>query len=120
MRGRKPGSEVRQRIVDILYVLGKSYPYKIAKIYNKIFPKVTIRVIYYHLKKGVSLNLFKLEEIKASEGNFSWGRRVEHVYYSLGENANPSLTTEIYEEILKFNSEDYHNQSKKIIKQTSK
>ena len=106
MRGRKPNSNIRQNIVNILYILGKSYPYKIAKIYNKIFPKVSIRVIYYHLKKGVSLGLFKIEEIKTTDGNFSWGNKTEHIYYSLDENANPCLNKEVYKMIHDISSKD--------------
>lgn len=99
MRGRKPKSEIRQNIINILYIIGKAHAYEIAKIYNKIFPKVSVRVIYYHLKKGVSLGEFIIEDIKINKADYSWGDSAERIYYSLGEKANPKIEKELYDKI---------------------
>ena len=88
-RGRPIKSEIRQNIIDILHVLGSGYGYDVYKIYQEIFPKVTMRSIYYHLKKGTQTNEFKISEIKKEKGHFSWGGEVEKTYYALGPNAQP-------------------------------
>lgn len=88
-QGRPTGSAIRQNIVEILAVLGKGYGYLINKIYQDIFPSCTREVIYYHLKKGVALGEFVVEEIKQEKGEFSWGGVAEKTYYKLGSNAKP-------------------------------
>ncbi len=82
-RGRPVKSEIRQNILEILHYFGRAYGYKVAKIYNEIFAPVSMRSIYYHLKKGVSTGEILLEEIKEEKGEFSWGNSVEKLYYSL-------------------------------------
>lgn len=89
-RGRPTQSEIRQNIVDILFYMKKGYGYDIYKAYCAIFPKPTLRVIYYHLKKGVELEEFKVSEIRQEKGDYSWGKNAEKIYYSLGPNAKPS------------------------------
>lgn len=89
MRGRKPESVIRQNIVEILYFLKKSHGYDIYKVYRAVFPKVTMRSIYYHLKKGVELEEFRISDIKLEKGEFSWGGTAEKIYYELGRNAKP-------------------------------
>lgn len=88
-RGRPAKSQIRQNVVEILFYLGKGYGYQIAKIYNEIFPQVTQRVIYYHLKKGTSTGEIMMREIKEEQGEFSWGPSVEKTYYELGSMAQP-------------------------------
>ncbi len=88
-RGRPPKSHIRQNIIEIVYHLGQGYGYDIAKIYNEVFVQVTQRSIYYHLRKGVSLNEFEINEIREEKGDFSWGNSVEKIYYTLGSNAKP-------------------------------
>ncbi len=90
-RGRPIGSSIRQNLVDILYFRGKAYGYDLYKDYCALFPLVTLRVIYYHLKKGVALKEFELEEVKMEKGNYSWGGEAEKKYYKLGINAHPRL-----------------------------
>jgi len=90
-RGRKPYSIVRKRIIDILFLLGKAYGYEIYKIYNHVFPKVSQRLIYYHLRKGAALGEIKINKITKESGNFSWGDSAEKIYYEIGENANPRI-----------------------------
>lgn len=87
-RGRPVKSEVRQQMVDILSVLGSAYGYEIYKHHKDIFPKVTLRLVYYHLKKGVDLGLFKKGKVEASKGEYSWGPEAEKQYYELGPSAS--------------------------------
>ncbi len=88
-RGRPFNSEIRNNIVEILQYLEEGYGYEISKLYNKIFPKVTMRSIYYHLKKGIVLGEIRMKEIKQEKGDYSWGSTVEKIYYSLGDKAQP-------------------------------
>lgn len=67
----------------------QGYGYEIYKAYIALFPKVTMRSIYYHLKKGVDLNEFKVEKIEKEKGDYSWGGEAEKIYYSLGDKAKP-------------------------------
>ena len=88
-RGRPTKSQVRQNVVEILYHLGKGYGYEISKIYNTIFPKVTQRCIYYHLRKGIQTNEIALHKIEQEQGTFSWGNIAEKIYYTVGEKGKP-------------------------------
>lgn len=96
-RGRPVKSEIRQNIVEILYIMGNGYGYDIHKIYKQIFTPVTREVIYYHLKKGVKLGEFEIKEVKREEGKYSWGGVVEKIYYKLGEKSNPILEPRVKE-----------------------
>lgn len=88
-RGRPTKSVIRQNVIEILHYLPQGYGYEISKIYNAVFPKVTQRSIYYHLRKGVQLQEIALHKIEVEKGNFSWGSTVEKIYYGLGSNAKP-------------------------------
>ena len=88
-KGRPPQSSIRQNIVEILYYLQQGYGYQICKIYNQIFPPATRRVIYYHLKKGIDLEEFKISKVEFEKGNYSWGPTAQKTYYSLGKKAQP-------------------------------
>ena len=88
-RGRPIGSQIRQNIIEILFYLGKGYGYQISKIYNEIFPQVTQRSIYYHLRKGTQTKEINVNKIKEEKGDFSWGDTVEKIYYELGDAAEP-------------------------------
>ena len=89
-KGRPVKSEIRQNIVEILFFVKEGYGYEIYKAYVAIFPKVTMRSIYYHLKKGVALSEFKVSKIEREKGDYSWGGEAEKIYYSLGDAAKPS------------------------------
>lgn len=89
MRGRPIKSQIRQNIVEILYSLGSAYAYDIYKHYVEIFPKCTLRSIYYHLSKGTDTNEFVISKIVQEKGDYSWGPKAEKIYYSLGPNADP-------------------------------
>lgn len=88
-RGRPTKSIIRQNVIEILHQLGKGYGYEISKIYNIVFPKVTQRSIYYHLRKGVQIDEISIHTIQQEQGNFSWGTIAEKIYYTLGKNAQP-------------------------------
>ncbi len=90
-RGRPLGSQIRQNIVEILYFIKSGYGYDIFKIYKAVFPKVTMRSIYYHLRKGVSTGEFKVEKIEKVQGEYSWGPEAEKIFYTLGKNAKPKM-----------------------------
>ena len=70
-RGRPVQSPIRQNIVELLYFLKKGYGYDVYKVYKSIFPAVTMRSIYYHLKKGVALGEFKVDKIAGIANNFA-------------------------------------------------
>ncbi len=89
-RGRPVSSDIRKNIIEILAHLGRGYGYEIHKIYRTIFPACTREVVYYHLKKGVALGEFEMEEVKQEKGNYSWGTTVEKKYYKLGPKAKPA------------------------------
>jgi len=88
-KGRPVKSQIRQNIVELLYFLGKAYGYDIYKYYIRIFPKVTMRSIYYNLKKGLALGEFVVERVQKEQGDYSWGSEAEKVYYGLGKKAKP-------------------------------
>lgn len=88
-RGRPVFSVIRQNMTEILFYLGKGYGYDIYKYYVEVYPKVTLRSIYYHLRKGVELGEFEVEKIEKEKGEYSWGEMAEKIYYKLGVNAQP-------------------------------
>jgi hypothetical protein len=99
IKGRPPRSDIRDNIIEILYYLEKGYGYQLCKIYFEIFPKVTPRSIYYHLKKGVLTQEFEVEEVKTEHGEFSWGSSVEKIIYRLGPKALPKGSNRVKEVI---------------------
>ena len=94
-RGRPLGSGVRQNIIDILQHMGKGYGYEIHKAYKEIFTPVTLRTIYYHLKKGVAIDIFKVEKVEKTSGEYSWGTTAEKTYYALTAKAKPRQRKEV-------------------------
>lgn len=88
-RGRPVKSQIRQNIVEILHHMKEGYGYDIYRLYKEVFPSVSMRVIYYHLKKGTDLGEFRINKIAKENGNFSWGNEAEKIYYSLGNEAQP-------------------------------
>lgn len=102
MRGRPTRSEIRQNIINILYVVGEAYGYEIYKTYISLFGRCSMKSIYYHLKKGVSLGEFIVSKIEKEKGDFSWGSEAEKKYYKLGPNAKPEIKKDLKEKIEKF------------------
>jgi hypothetical protein len=93
--GRPTKSQTRQNIVDILHFMGSAYGYEIYKAYITIFPKTTLRNIYYQLKKGLATEEFKAEKVETVKGEYSWGPEAEKTYYVLGPNAKPTATLKV-------------------------
>ena len=102
-KGRPPQSEIRQNVIEILHHLGKGYGYQICKIYKEVFPSVSGRSIYYHLRKGVQLEEFAVEKIEQEAGDYSWGSLAEKIYYKLGEKAAPKGNDRLKEFLTKLN-----------------
>ncbi|MBI5398968.1 hypothetical protein HZB03_05890 [Candidatus Woesearchaeota archaeon] len=96
-RGRPAKSVVRQNIVNILAVLGDGYAYDIAKAYMDLFPRVSSRLIYYHLKKGTDLKEFSAKGTKTEPGEYSWGTSADKNYFGLGPAAAPLKNPAIQE-----------------------
>ena len=94
-------SQIRQNIVEILHFLRAGYGYEIFKIYREIYPKVTMRSIYYHLKKGLETKEFKVERIEKSKGDYSWGGEAEKTIYAPGENSQPKIDERVKQHIEK-------------------
>ena len=94
-QGRPIGSKVRQNIVEIIYFYRQMHGYEIYKIYSDLFPPVTMRLIYYHLKKGLDTGEFRIQRISRKEGNYSWGTDVENILYELGQDAKPIIEPRI-------------------------
>lgn len=96
-RGRPTKSIVRNRLVEMLYVLGRETAYNLHKFYLDIFGKISQRNVYYQLQKGVDLDLFQVEEKLDEKGNFSWGEVARKTYYKLGKAASPQIDKNVVE-----------------------
>jgi len=83
-KGRPVKTEIREKIASILKQTNIAYGYQIYKIYKNIFGYISLRNLYYNLKKGVDLGEFLIVDIKKESGIFTWGGIVEHKYYTLG------------------------------------
>ncbi len=79
-------TKIRKRIATLLYHLGPMYGYQLYKNYIKVFGKILMRTFYYNLNKGVSTGEFVVVDIKEEQGAFTWGSKVERVYYDIGPN----------------------------------
>ena len=88
-RGRPVHSIVRQNLVELLHYLGRGHGYDIYKLYLDLFPKTTLRSIYYNLKRGVDTGEFRVLKVEKEKGDYSWGGEVQHIYYALGDQAQP-------------------------------
>lgn len=91
VRGRPIGSVVRNNIIEILYFLGSAHGYHIYKVYKNVYSPVTLRAIYYHLKKGLETEELAVADIQKEKGDFSWGTEAEKTYYKLGKRAKPKI-----------------------------
>ena len=88
-RGRPVGSAVRQNMINVLSEMGEAYGYALFKSYREIFPKVTLRLIYYHFRKGAELGEFQVSRVEKEQGDYSWGSTAEKIYFELGPQAVP-------------------------------
>ncbi len=90
-QGRPIGSKVRQNIVEILYFYKHLHGYDLYKIYKELYHPVTMRLIYYHMKKGIDTGEFKVYKVDKKTGTYSWGGTSENILYELGSKANPMI-----------------------------
>ncbi len=88
-RGRPVHSVIRQNLVELLHFLGHGHGYEVYKIYLELFPKTTLRSIYYNLKRGLQTGEFRVLKVESEKGDYSWGGQVQHTYYALGDQAQP-------------------------------
>ena len=79
---RPVGSSVRNNIIALLSKEGPMHGYGLYQKYIEKYPKVSMRLIYYHLKKGVSIGEIKVERIERKKGEYSWGSEVENILYA--------------------------------------
>ena len=89
-RGRPSGSPVRQNVTELLAQFGELHGYSIYKHYLKLFPRVSMRAVYYCLSKGVKKGYFKVAKVEKQQGSYSWGPEAQRLYYDLGEAAKPT------------------------------
>ena len=89
--GRPVGSEIRQKLIEILFYVGADYGYNLHKLFEYCFYPCTREVVYYHLKKGVNTGEFAVKEVKMESGNYSWGPQARKIMYSLGPEAKPLM-----------------------------
>ena len=88
-RGRPAGSPVRNNVIELLAQFGELHGYSIYKHYLKLFPRVSMRAVYYCLSKGVKKGYFKVAKVEKQQGSYSWGPEAQRVYYALGEMGKP-------------------------------
>lgn len=88
-RGRPVFSQIRENIAEILFFKDRCHGYEIYSTYIAIYPKVSQRSIYYQLKRGEALGMFRVERVVEEEGRFSWGTTAKKRYYTLGRYAKP-------------------------------
>lgn len=93
--GRPAKSIVRERLAEILFIVGKLTAYDAHKHYVQIFSSATQRNVYYQLRRGVDLGDFKISEVVEEKGDYSWGPTSRKVYYELTSNASPQFNKHI-------------------------
>jgi len=76
-RGRPVKTDIRERIAVILQHLNISYGYQIYKIYRNVFGYISLRNLYYNLKKGVELGEYIVVDVKREKGMFTWGEEAD-------------------------------------------
>lgn len=82
-------TQVRRNLVELLFFLKEGYAYELYQHYVQVYPKVTRRLIYYHLAKGVLSGEFVETARRREEGEYTWGTSAEKIYYGLGPEAKP-------------------------------
>lgn len=98
---RKPKSIIRENIKKILSVVEEINGYDLYKIYIEVYPKVTMRSIYYNLTKGQELNEFKIKRVIEEEGDFSWGSTSRKVFYKINTVDVPMILNREKSQIIK-------------------
>jgi len=98
-KGRPTHSIIRQQIIELLHIMGEAYGYEIHRLHKAVFTPCTREVVYYHLKKGVSLGEIVIAKVVSEQGNFSWGPAVQKTYYAVGPSAKPNPDPQTIEKV---------------------
>ena len=77
-------SRVRDHIREILTILGEATGYQVHKLYTRVYGRITLRNVYYHLHRLLSDGEARLRSEDAT-GDYSWGRETVRKYYQLIE-----------------------------------
>lgn len=93
--GRPAKSKVRDQLAEVLYVAGALTAYDAHKHFIRLFGGVTQRNIYYQLKRGVDLGIFRISDVVEEKGDYSWGPTTRKVYYELTPAASPQLNSAV-------------------------
>ena len=73
-------------------------------IYQKVFGRVNLRLIYYHLSKGVELGIFNVKEVQKIEGDYSWGPDAKRIIFTLTNLARPKGSLDVGNKIQEMNN----------------
>jgi hypothetical protein len=87
---RKAGSPIRTNIICILAALKKANGYQIYKVYKQLYAPCSLRVIYYHLQRGVQYGLFVIDSVVETKGSYSWGTTSQQAFYRLEPSVKPA------------------------------
>jgi len=76
-------SPVRARISKLLEA-GPLHGYAIYRKYLQTYnSSISLRLVYYHLHRGLKDGVFQICEIEEKKGDFSWGNRTMRKLYKL-------------------------------------
>ncbi|MFW6378805.1 MAG: hypothetical protein ACOCZV_02175 [Nanoarchaeota archaeon] len=103
-RGRPSYSLVRERLKQLLYLLGPLTAYDAHKHYVELFAKTSRRNVYYQLSKGEELGFFKIDRVEEEHGDYSWGSTSRKVYYELAAKTPVSIDKRVREHAQKVNA----------------
>ena len=93
--GRPPRSIVRERLAEMLFIVGKLTAYDAHKHYVQLFSPATQRNVYYQLRRGVDIGIFKIADVVEEPGEYSWGPTTRKVYFELSKTATPQFNKHI-------------------------
>ncbi|MBR9680161.1 MAG: hypothetical protein GOU99_03885, partial [Candidatus Altiarchaeota archaeon] len=81
---RTPRHKIRNNIYSILTVSKKPlHGYAIYKKYNEDIGKISSRLVYYHLSRGLKEGFFEIVSSERVKGDFSWGTTSIRKLYGL-------------------------------------
>lgn len=96
MLGRPVKSLIRERMQQVVDALGASYGYEIFKVYREAFAPISVRSMYYHLNKGISIGEFEAIGEKKEKGIYTWGDLTMRKYYILGPSATEKADNDLH------------------------
>lgn len=101
-KGRPSKSVVRDRLVEMLFIVGSMTAYDAYKHYLKLFGNVSQRNVYYQLERGEALGIFS-RDVVTEQGEYTWGSSAKKVYYSLTDKAKPHINKDVRDYFLEVN-----------------